>query len=84
VKPITLRNLPPQVARLVQARAKADRTSLNRTVIKILEEAIADKTSGETLHHDLDHLVGKWSSSEADMFDAALGRQRQIDPELWK
>jgi hypothetical protein len=55
--------------------------SLNRTVIRILEEALGQRRE---LHHDLDHLAGTWSAEEAAAFDAALTEQRRIDPELWK
>jgi hypothetical protein len=35
-------------------------------------------------YHDLDELAGSWSKQEADAFDQALGKQRTIDPEMWK
>ena len=39
MKAITLRNLPPEVARTVQLRAKQKKTSLNKAVIGLLEES---------------------------------------------
>jgi hypothetical protein len=86
VKPITLRNLPPDVARLIRQQAKAHKTSLNRTVIALLERSAAGpaKTSATILHHDLDHLAGSWSAEESAAFDDALASQRQIETDLWK
>jgi hypothetical protein len=86
VKAITIRNIPPDLARLIRHRAMAERTSLNRTVIHLLEESMggAEKTSPEGLHHDLDELAGSWTAEEAAAFDAALASQRRIDSELWK
>ena len=44
MKAITLRNLPPTVARIVQQRAKQKNTSVNKAVIELLEESAGDKT----------------------------------------
>ncbi len=87
MKAITVRNLPPNVAREVRRRAKQDRTSLNGAVIRLLEERLgAASVDGpkKVLHHDLDFLCGTWTQKEADEFDASLAHQRLIDPELWK
>ena len=86
MKAITIRNLPPEVSRVIRRAAKERRTSLNKTVISLLEDSISrpDESSTRALHHDLDHLAGSWTAKEADAFDAALAGQRQIDPELWK
>jgi plasmid stability protein len=78
---ITLRNIPPKLQEAIQKRAGMTGLSLNRTVIRILEEALGQRRE---LHHDLDHLAGTWSAEEAAAFDAALTEQRRIDPELWK
>jgi plasmid stability protein len=86
VKPITVRNLPPQVARAVRERAKADHTSLNGAVIRLLEErlAAAPVKSAKKPHHDLDFLAGTWTADEANEFDESLAFQRSIDPDLWR
>lgn len=86
MKAITLRNLPPRVARMVRQKAQAEGASINKTVIRLLEER---ETSGQTkgrkvLHHDLDALAGSWTRKDAAVFDRHLARLRTIDPELWK
>ena len=43
MKAITLRNLPPDVARTVQQRAKLKKTSVNKAVIELLEEPSGGK-----------------------------------------
>lgn len=80
MKAITLRNLPEPLARTIRQRAAAEGISLNRAVIKVLEERLRL----EPQHHDLDDLAGSWSEAEAREFDQALLEQRTIDPELWK
>ena len=83
---ITVRNLPPELARLIRQKAKKEKTSLNRAVIGLLEEAtgLGRRTKPEVLHHDLDDLAGSWSKEEYEEFTEALLEQRQIEPEMWK
>jgi len=83
---ITVRNLPPDLARAIRQKAKQERTSLNRTVISLLEEAtgLGRPAKKAVLHHDLDHLFGCWSTEEYEEFNEALREQRRIDPEMWK
>jgi hypothetical protein len=85
---ITVRNLPPAVAKAVKEKARKEGLSLNKAVLKLLEEATGQgpaKASKPVVHHDLDHLFGVWTKEEADEFDAFLKEHRSIiDPEMWK
>jgi plasmid stability protein len=84
LKAITLRNLPDAVARLVRHKAATEGISLNRAVIKVLEERLGlSRTLPEPRHHDLDDLAGSWSDTEAHAFDQTLAAQRAIDGDLW-
>ena len=86
MKTITLRNLPPDVARTVQQRAKQKKTSVNKAVIELLEESAGgkEKKKAPIRYQDLDHLVGTWTKEEADAFDKIVRSFRTIDPDLWK
>jgi hypothetical protein len=85
VNPITVRNLPPAVARAIKEKARKEKLSLNRAIVKLLEQATGAGTPKEkVIHRDLDHLAGTWSDLEYREFRAALAEQRQIDPEMWK
>ena len=82
---ITVRNLPPAVAKAVKEKARKEKLSLNKTIVKLLEAATgAQKGDTQVVHHDLDHLAGTWTEAEYQEFMAALREQRQIDPEMWK
>lgn len=84
MKAITLRNIPPELARVIQHRAHEQRSSINRTVIRILEEALGVmKKKEKAEYHDLDWLAGAWSKERAEEFEKSLAEQRQIEPELW-
>jgi hypothetical protein len=86
VKPITVRNLPAHVARELRERAKREHSSLNGTVIRMLEERLGatSPSTRTTPRRDLSFLSGTWTKREAEAFDRTLARQRIIDKELWK
>lgn len=86
MKAITLRNLPTELARTVQRRAKQKKTSVNKAVIELLEESAGGtaKRTAPVRYHDLDHLAGTWTTEEAAAFEQLVADQRPIDPELWK
>lgn len=81
---ITVRNLPPAVARAVREKARREKLSLNKAIVKLLEEATGTASPKRTEHHDLDRFFGTWSREEAEAFDRALDEQRRIDAEMWE
>ena len=84
MKTITLRNIPPALARVLEAETRSTGTSLSRTVIRLLERVVGQGPSTPRRHHDLDDLAGTWTEREARDFDQALAEQRRLDPELWR
>jgi len=87
MKAITVRDLPPAVGKAIRRKAQAEGLSLNRTVVKLLEEATGHSIGPDSkaaLHHDLDHLAGTWTEDEYDEFMESLREQRRIDPEMWR
>jgi hypothetical protein len=86
VKVVTLRNLPPELARAIHRRARERGVSLSKTVVGLLEESMGlrGRRHANRLHHDLDALAGRWSSAEATAFGKAVAAQRRIDPDLWR
>ena len=82
---ITVRNLPPAVAKAVREKARREKLSLNKAVARLLEEATGNADRGKQIvHHDLDTLAGTWSEAEYREFMASLHEQRRIDPEMWE
>jgi hypothetical protein len=85
MKTVTLRNIPPALDRMINARRNAKGMSLNKVVLNLLEEHLGSSgTPKSSEHQDLDDLAGSWSKQEADAFDKTLARQRSIDKDLWK
>ncbi len=82
---IPVRKLPPAVARAVKEKARREKLSLNKAIVRLLEEATGtEKGTKRVVHHDLDEFFGTWTKREADAFDEALREQRQIEPEMWR
>lgn len=82
---ITVRGVSADLARVIRRRADESGESVNRVVIRLLEEgAGVAKKRKSVLHHDLDRFIGAWSRAEADTFDRALQEQRKVDRELWE
>lgn len=86
MKVVTVRQVPRELARAIERRARAARTSVNKAVIGLLEEAAGLTKRGATQarHHDLDGLAGSWTNEETTAFNRSLQLQRGIDPDLWK
>ncbi len=79
---ITLRNFPLNLRKMVEQKAKTEKLSLNKTILKILEAAffISKKKKEYT---DLDELFGVMDDREHRKLSQALQKQRKIDPKLW-
>ncbi len=85
MKAVTLRNLPPELARMIRRQAAERKMSINKTVIGLLEGAAGTvRRKQATLHHDLNELAGSWTEAEAAEFEGTLAQQRGIDRNLWK
>jgi DNA polymerase III delta subunit len=84
MKAITLRNIPPELARIIRRKAAEKGMSFNKTIISLLMESLGIKERKKSLYHDLDALAGSWVKEEAREFEKYLAKQRSIDPDLWK
>ncbi|HEX7901423.1 MAG TPA: hypothetical protein VF950_26930 [Planctomycetota bacterium] len=80
---ITLRKIPPDLARRIRRRAEERGISLNRAVLELLQEGAKPARAAEKGSDDLDALFGAWSAKDAAGFQRTLRAQRRIDPEVW-
>jgi DNA polymerase III delta subunit len=84
MKAITLRNLPREVTKAIQEKAREKKISVNKAVIELLEERLGVlRRRDKMIHQDLDTLAGSWSTREAKAFERAVEVGRQIDEDLW-
>ena len=85
LRPLTLRNLPPPVARAVKERAARDGVSLNKAVIRMLEESLkAPRAKLGPIGHALDAFIGVLSEAEARELDRIVAEGRKVEPEMWR
>lgn len=73
---ITLRNIPGELRDAIERRAKQVGLSLNKTVLRMLDELLGPARSQPVRYHDLDHLAGTWSAEDGQDFDQALAELR--------
>ncbi len=87
MKQITLRGSPTEIERMIKREAEKKWLSLNKAFISLLEKTAGAKEKmgkKKSLHHDLDHLCGVWTKSEAEAFARNVESQRKMDEDLWK
>ena len=81
---ITLRNIPPDTARRIAEKATADGISLNKAVLRLLDESAGSSHSVKKERTDFSKFGGTWDAEEADAFDRYLAESRQIDQSDWE
>ena len=81
VKAITLRNVPPDLARALEREKRRRGQSLNRTAIELLKQSLG---VGSPRSNGLCRLAGGWSDERAQEFERVLVPFSDIDPEMWK
>lgn len=80
-----LRGIPHQVMVTLKLEAKKNNMSVNSLIIKMIEQGVGFGSKPKrVVHHDLDFLIGSWSSQESKEFDKSIEIFEKIDEELWK
>jgi len=83
---LTITGLDADLTTYIQDLARREGISLNRAVMRLLRRGAelhggkADDVAGSSL----DHLMGTWSTEEADLIDQALEDFSRIDEAMWK
>jgi plasmid stability protein len=80
---ISIRGIPPDLAKALQEEKDRRGQSLNRTVRELLRRALG---LGPNSHYDngLAAHAGTWSEQDLREFERATSAFGQIDEELWK
>jgi hypothetical protein len=80
---LTIRQVSPELAAALEGEKRRRGTSLNRTVLDLLSQALGITTSGRR-SNGLGELAGTWTQEELDQFERAIDFTEQIDEELWR
>jgi hypothetical protein len=83
VNHLTVRNLPPALAKALQREKRAGGVSLNQTVIRLLSRALGLDPEHKR-SNGLRKLAGNWSQRDLEEFEAATAETRRIDPDVWR
>ena len=84
---LTVRGFDQELEESIRRVAKRGDTSLNQAALKLLRKGagLGNERSGvDTVGSSLDHLIGTWSSAEADDLKSALSKFETIDEADWK
>ena len=86
LKSMTLRGLDSQLVAKLREEAEREGKSVNQTVLDALRKQFGlDKSRRFTeVHHDLDHLFGRWDEDEFMQIQQKSDSERRIDSELWQ
>lgn len=78
-KQITLRNVPDELAGKLKALAEKNGTSVNSTVLLLLQNALGE----DPRRRRLKERYATWAEEDFDEFQRTLDSQRVIDASLW-
>ncbi len=81
---ITIHDLDETLATLIRARARAEGISLNKTIKRLIEEALGVKTTRCKHRKDFEKLCGMWSKAQVAELDGAVADLGRVDPADWR
>ena len=82
---ITVHGLDDPLDRMIREKAKQENLSLNKTIKKLLAEALGLSDVPVSNHReDFTELFGVWSDEERDAFEKHIESFSEIDADEWK
>jgi hypothetical protein len=81
---LSIHGLDEEVAALLKARARAEKTSLNVLVKRLLAEALGVKSAGGKHLKDFERFCGGWTKEQAAAFGKAVRSMEQVDRGDWE
>jgi hypothetical protein len=79
---LTVRNVPPDLARALGEEKRRRGVSLNRLVIDLLRQALG-LGWGTPPQNGLEKLAGDWSQKDLEDFETATAVFEKVDEEQW-
>jgi hypothetical protein len=82
---LSIHGLDRDTERKIREESNRSGLSLNRTVKKLLAQAVNKKRGARKRSSEgLERLCGVWSAREAKEFEEAVKDLRRVDPEDWR
>lgn len=82
MKHLTVRDVPPDVARALEKEKERCGKSLNQTVVDLLRQSLG--IGGVPRSNGLAEQAGTWTEEDLEEFESAIVEAEQIDEELWR
>ena len=79
---LTIRDVPSDLARRLEAEKRARGRSLNQTVLELLAQALG--VTGGRRSNGLRTLAGTWEAAEIAEVESAIQLVEELDSELWR
>ena len=85
MKTITVRGIEEDLAEKLKDIAKIEGKSVNQLILETLKKSwgFEKEKKFTKVHHDMDHLFGRWSKKEFERIQGKIDAERKIDAELW-
>ena len=85
MKSITIHGLDDHVAKMLKVKAKEKKESDNKTVKRMIEQALGVKAKEQGAHYkDSVEFCGTWSKEDLAEFEKNSAEIRKVDEELWR
>lgn len=80
---LTIRQVPPELARALEEEKRRRGQSLNRTVLDLLAQALGLRSTRRR-SNGLGRFSGTWTQDEFEEFERAVEEFERVDEELWR
>ena len=83
LKTMTIRNIPTELAQALDRERRKRGTSLNRTVLALLCNALGVPNQA-VRSNGLRRLAGTWGEAEHKQFEQAVAPLGEVDEAMWR
>lgn len=83
MKQITVRGVPPELAKALSKEKQRRGVSLNQTILDLLKQSLGISRE-VSFDNGLSKLAGTWSQSDLKSFQKNTAIFEKIDEDLWK
>ena len=86
MKTITVRGVDEHLSDGLKKMSAREGKSVNQFILETLKGRLGLRKEKKftAVHHDLDHLFGRWDEKEFKMIQRKITTERKIDKELWE
>ena len=84
MKTLTIRNVTPRLADALEKEKNRLGTSMNSTVLRLLDESLGLDDKPGQWRNGLEKLAGGWTDEDFQEFERNTADQRVIEEDIWK